>query len=185
VAFGQAVTYTATVRTSGGTATGAVVFHDGARVIGTAALGGGVARLSVVATDASIKHNITATFGGSATLASSTAAPLVVTTVRADAQIVVSIQRSRRGGPAQVTAHVGGAGGVPTGSVTIQLTGRSRRGRPQALQANLSGGAATQVLPARAAHGSLMVSYSGDADFNPGVSAPISADRAAASAAVR
>lgn len=62
--FGTAVTFTANV--SGGVSpTGSVVFKDGATVLGTAALAGGVARISTSSLSAGA-HSIVATYSGDA-----------------------------------------------------------------------------------------------------------------------
>ncbi len=74
---GQAVTFTATVTSSGGTPTGTVTFKDGVVAIGSATLaGGGVAALTISSLTRG-SHSITAVYGGSATFITSTSAALV------------------------------------------------------------------------------------------------------------
>jgi hypothetical protein len=72
---GQAVTFTATVASSGGTPTGSVSFKDGGTVIGTAALAGGSAALTI-STLTLGNHSITAVYAGGGTFAASTSAVL-------------------------------------------------------------------------------------------------------------
>src|SRR5581483_6320939 len=70
--FGQSVTFTATVTSSGsGTPTGTVTFMDGATTLGTGTLSGGVASFST-ATLSVGTHSITAVYGGDSTFAGST-----------------------------------------------------------------------------------------------------------------
>ncbi len=71
---GQSITFTATVAGSGGTPTGSATFKDGAAVLGTGALAGGVTTFS--ATLAQGSHAITAIYSGDATFAPSTSAVL-------------------------------------------------------------------------------------------------------------
>ena len=74
---GQAVTFTATVTSAGGTPTGTVTFKDGAAAIGSATLaGGGVAALTISSLTLG-SHSITAVYGGSALFATSTSAALI------------------------------------------------------------------------------------------------------------
>lgn len=76
--FKQAVTFTAHVTSSGPTPTGIVVFLDGARVIGSAPLSGGVAKLTKSSLAVGT-HLITAHYNGDA--ASSTSTSTVVNQV--------------------------------------------------------------------------------------------------------
>jgi hypothetical protein len=74
---GQAVIFTATVTSAGGTPTGTVTFKDGAAAIGSATLaGGGVAALTISSLTLG-SHSITAVYGGSASFAASTSAALI------------------------------------------------------------------------------------------------------------
>jgi hypothetical protein len=73
---GQAVTFTATASSGGGTPTGTVTFKDGATVLGTAALSGGIATLTTASLTAG-SHTITAVYGGSSSQAASTSSPLI------------------------------------------------------------------------------------------------------------
>jgi hypothetical protein len=76
--LGQAVTFTATVATTGsfiGTPTGTVTFYDGPNAIGSGILTNGVAMLTTSTLPAGL-DNITAAYLGSATMAPSTSAIL-------------------------------------------------------------------------------------------------------------
>jgi len=77
---GQAVTFTATVTSGGGTPTGTVTFKDGATALGSATLaGGGVAALTISSLTLG-SHSITAVYGGGASFAASTS-PAVIQAV--------------------------------------------------------------------------------------------------------
>jgi hypothetical protein len=68
--FGQSVTFTATVTSSGGTPTGTVTFYDSATQLGTGTLSNGTA--TSPATSLSVgSHSITAIYGGDSNFASS------------------------------------------------------------------------------------------------------------------
>jgi hypothetical protein len=73
---GQAVTFTATVSTSGGKPTGAVTFNDGGVSIGTATLAGGTAALTTSALKLG-NHTITAVYAGNISFSASTSSPLL------------------------------------------------------------------------------------------------------------
>jgi hypothetical protein len=73
--LGQAVTFTATVSSSGGTPTGTVVFKDGTAILGSQAPVAGSASLTT-ATLAVGAHLITAVYDGAANFAGSTSAVL-------------------------------------------------------------------------------------------------------------
>ena len=78
VAFGQPVTFTATVSAvppGTGTPTGSVTFYDGITVIGTATLDAGVATFTTAALGLG-SHTVTAHYEGSADFMASTGLPL-------------------------------------------------------------------------------------------------------------
>ncbi|MCA0320735.1 MAG: Ig-like domain repeat protein [Proteobacteria bacterium] len=72
---GQAVTFTATVASVGGTPTGTVTFLNGGVVLGSAALSGGVATFTT-STLAKGTHTITAAYAGDSNYVASTSASL-------------------------------------------------------------------------------------------------------------
>jgi hypothetical protein len=73
---GQTVTFTATIVVSGGSPTGTVVFRDGGSVIGSVALAGTTALLSISSL-VSGTHNIVAAYSGDTNYAAATSAPLI------------------------------------------------------------------------------------------------------------
>ncbi|MGE5644792.1 MAG: DUF4082 domain-containing protein [Acidobacteriota bacterium] len=75
---GQAVTFTANVTATSGTATGSVQFRDGSTVLGTGTLSGGRATLSVSSLAVG-SHSITAVYAGDSTHNASTSAALTQT----------------------------------------------------------------------------------------------------------
>jgi hypothetical protein len=76
--FGQSVTFTATVMSSGGTPTGIVTFYDGATVLGNGLLSGGTASFGWPLLSAG-DHTITAKYNGDGYFTPSTSAPLTQT----------------------------------------------------------------------------------------------------------
>jgi hypothetical protein len=73
---GQSVTFTATVASGGGTPTGLVNFLDGASVLGSASLSGGIASFSTSALTLG-SHTITASFAASGNFTGSASAPVI------------------------------------------------------------------------------------------------------------
>lgn len=69
--FGQSVTFTATVISSGGVPTGTVTFMDGSSTLGTGTLSTGRATFTTATLSAGT-HSITAVYGGSADFSGST-----------------------------------------------------------------------------------------------------------------
>jgi len=82
-AVGQLVTFTATITGSPGTPTGTVTFTDGATTLGTVPLAGGNASLTTSSLSAGT-HTITATYGGDANFAASSASLQQAVNVPAD-----------------------------------------------------------------------------------------------------
>ena len=73
---GKAVTFTATITAGAGTPTGTVTFKDGATILGTATLSGGVAAFSTSSLTLG-NHNITASYAGGPGFAASVSAILI------------------------------------------------------------------------------------------------------------
>ncbi len=86
---GQAVTFTATVTSTGGTPTGDVTFFDGASNIGIGVLSSGVATLTTSTLTAG-PHSITAFYGATPTFATSTSPALSQFTRSATSTILTS-----------------------------------------------------------------------------------------------
>ncbi|MBP7864540.1 MAG: Ig-like domain repeat protein [Acidobacteria bacterium] len=139
-AWGQSVTLTATVTSSGGTPTGTVTFFDGAANLGTGALNGsGVAALTTAALAVGT-HALTATYSGSTGFGASTSPvhshavnPLPTATV-----VTAAPNPSLFGQPVTITATVSAAAGTPTGTVQFTADGANLGG-----PVPLSGGTAS------------------------------------------
>ncbi len=70
---GQVVTFTATVSSIGGTPSGSITFKEGATILGTGTLAGGIATFATTGLAVG-SHAITAAYSGDATFAASTSA---------------------------------------------------------------------------------------------------------------
>jgi outer membrane protein OmpA-like peptidoglycan-associated protein len=123
--YGQSVTFTAAVTTSGsGMPTGTVTFKDGSTPIGTATLSGGVATFTTSGLAAGT-HTITATYGGDDSFAGSTS----TNTTQTVGQAVTTTSMTSSANPATpgqavtftatVTATPPGSG-TPGGTVTFK-----------------------------------------------------------------
>jgi hypothetical protein len=132
-AFGQTVTFTATVTSGGGTPTGSVDFTEGATDLtpGGVTLSGGVATFTISSL-AIGNHTITAFYDGDGSFGASdnTAAPFVehITKIRTGATIASSVSPSALGDAVTFTATVAvqsSGAGQPTGSVTFNDSGVS------------------------------------------------------------
>ena len=119
--FGQSVTFTATVTSSGGTPTGTVTFKDGSSTLGTGSLSGGKATFTT-ATLAAGSHSITAVYGGSLDFAGSASSVLSQTVNQATTStfVISSMNPSTFGQAVTFTATVISSGGTPRGTVTFK-----------------------------------------------------------------
>ena len=166
---GQAVTFTATV--SGAAPTGIVTFYDGASILGTGTLAGGVATLITSALGAG-SHVITATYSGDAANAQSTSPPLTQVVHRAPTTtaVVADVNPIAPGGSVTFTATVTppALSGAPTGTVAF-YDGGTLLG-----VGTLAGGAATLTTTALTNPGPHNISavYGGSAIYN-GSTSPI------------
>jgi hypothetical protein len=165
--YGQTVTFTATVTpvvSGSGTPTGTVTFLDGATVLGTGTLGGGVATFSS-ATLTIGGHSITAVYGGDSNFTSSTsnAVSQAVTQDSTSTGLVSSANPSVVGQAVTFTATVSAASpgsGTPGGAVTFM------DGTTTLDTVTLSNGVATFTTSALAVGGhSITAVYSGDGNF--------------------
>jgi hypothetical protein len=118
--YGQSVTFTATVTSSGGTPPGTVTFKDGSATLGTGKLSGGTATFTTSTLSVG-SHSITAVYGGSVDFAGSTSSILTQTVNQAatSTSVTSSLNPSTFGQPVTFTATVTSAGGTPTGTVTF------------------------------------------------------------------
>jgi hypothetical protein len=122
--FGQPVTLTARVTSSGGTPTGFVTFFEDGAVAGTAPVNAsGVATLTVAPSVGS--HSLTAAFGGTSAFAASTSAALTETVSKAATTTALSASANSVSANHTVTftatiAAVAPGAGTPTGTVTFK-----------------------------------------------------------------
>ena len=119
--FGASVTFTATVKSTGGTPTGTVTFKDGATTLGTGALSAAKATFKTSSLSVA-SHSITAVYGGSTSFAGSTSLALTQTVKQAASSTSVksSLNPSKTGQAVTFTAKVTSGGGTPTGKVTFK-----------------------------------------------------------------
>ena len=163
-AFGQAVTFTATVKPASGSGipTGTVTFNDGATALGTGTLSGGIATFMTSGLGAGA-HSITALYGGDASFGGG-ASPVLTQTINKAASstsVTSSNNSSNRGAAVTFTATVtSSATGTPTGTVTFQ------EGAAALGTGTLSGGKATFTTSGlTAGTHSITAIYGGDASF--------------------
>lgn len=149
--FGQSATFTATVSSSGGTATGTATFYDGATTLGTGALNAaGQAMLNTAALIGGI-HSITAAYSGDNTFATSTSSVLTqnVNPAATSTTLSSSPSTSIYGQAVTLSATVSSSAGVPTGTVTFydgtttMGTGTLNSGRATLSTAGLTAGTHT------------------------------------------
>jgi len=173
---GQAVTFTATVTTSGpGTPSGIVTWWDGTTELGSFALNGNSASLTT-STLSLGTHSITANYGGDAVFAASTSAVLTqkvsntTTTTTTTTSLMSSLNPSTVDQSVTFTATVTPDGsGTPTGSVTFKDGGATLG------SGNLSGGEASYSTSSLSAgtH-SITAVYGGDTNFSGSTSSALS-----------
>ena len=122
-AYGSAVTFTATVAVTGGPATGAVTFKDGATVLGTGMLSAGATTFPT-STRAPGSHAITATYGGDTTFGSSVSSTFNYT-VTAKSMNITGVTASNRiyDGTTNATLTDGALSGVVSGETVTVLAG--------------------------------------------------------------
>jgi hypothetical protein len=166
--FGQAVTFTATVKAAtSGTPTGTVTFKDGATTLATVALSAGKAAFAT-STLTGGTHSITAVYGGSISYAGSTSPVLsqVVNKQATSTAVGSSLNPSTFGQAVTFTATVKAAtSGTPTGTVTL------KDGATTLATGTLSGGKATFATSTLSVgtH-SITATYPGDTSFTASAS---------------
>jgi hypothetical protein len=183
VGFGESVTFTADVTPASGLATGNVTFKDGATVLGTAALSGGVAKFTTAALAVG-SHPITADFLGSTYFLASVS-PAQTQVVKNDSTPVVtsSTNPSVYGETVTLTATIKHtATAVPTGTVTFKAGTTVLA----AVAVSATGTAKYSTSAFTVATHSITAVYSGDSSYIGDTSAPFSqvVDKAASSTAV-
>lgn len=172
--YGQSVTFTATAAASGAIPTGTVAFYDGANSLGTQTLNSsGQATLDDAALPAGT-HTITAVYGGSGPLHSSTSAGYLETISKGStkAAITTSATPSILNQSITFTATVSAvapASGAPTGTVAFY------DGNTQIGTAKLNASAQGTVTISSMSVGSHSVTavYAGDNNFSGSTSSPL------------
>jgi hypothetical protein len=140
VTNGSSVTFQATVSSENGTPTGNVVFKEGANVLATVALSGGVATFSTDELNLGV-HGITAEYEGEVAYAPSTSALLSIGVVRLATTTTLTANPAVAAYGDAVTLEATVAGtGTPTGQVSF-WDGAVKLG-----EANLVAGKATLVV---------------------------------------
>ncbi|HEV2380983.1 MAG TPA: Ig-like domain repeat protein, partial [Terriglobia bacterium] len=170
--FGQSLTLTATVSSSGGTPTGSVTFNDGSTVLGSEPLTNGQATFSSSSLSVG-SHSITAVYGGDGTYQGSTGSltqsvnPASTTTV-----VTPSANPSILNGSVTFTATVSvvapGAG-TPTGSITFKNGSTALATVPP----NSSGQATFSTNSLAIGQQPITATYSGDSNFAGSTSATL------------
>jgi hypothetical protein len=124
-AYGQPVTFTATVTSAGPTPTGTVTFKNGGTTLGTASLGSNGATTFTSTTLGAGSYSITASYNGdtASSTSASTGLNQVVSQATTTMVLVTSADPSSLGESVTFTAIVMSGTTVPTGTVTF--TGNS------------------------------------------------------------
>jgi hypothetical protein len=169
---GAPVSVTAVVTGAGGTPTGTVTFGDNGSSIGTAAVNGSGQATLTYTPSGNGNHALTANYGGDATFAASSAAPvtLVVNSSSSGITTTTTLSSSSNpspfGQPITFTAAVSSASGTPTGLVTFKDGGQAVG------SAALSGGSASLVISSLGAgQHAITATFGGNASFAASVSA--------------
>lgn len=167
--YGQTVTLSATVQSSGGTPTGTVTFLDGSTTLGTTTLTNGAAQLPV-SNFAAGSHPITAKFSGDANFSGGTSSVLTETVnpVATTTAVTSSLNPATAGQPITLTATVQAGGLSVSGSVSF-LDGSTTLGA-----ATLSSNSA-QISISSLSVGSHSITavYGGSVDFASSTSAAL------------
>jgi Bacterial Ig-like domain (group 3) len=160
--YNQQVTFTAVVTATSGSPTGLVTFKDGASILGTGTLSGGVASV-LVSTLAVGTHSISANYGGDTNFSgsSSTLVSQIVNKATTSTALTSSPNPSLVNQQVTFTATVKGVnGGTPTGSVTF------KQGTTALATGSLvSGVASFSTTYSTAGSRSLTATYSGDGNY--------------------
>jgi hypothetical protein len=168
--FGQPVTFTANVSSTGGTPTGTVqFFNNGTSLLGSGTLSGGVATFTTSSLATGFSH-ITAGYLGDSTFSPSTSASITQAVNQASTTTTISSSPNPSGLGQSVTftatvIPVSPASGTPTGSVLFQ------KGTTQLGTATLTNGVATfstTTLPVGTS--AITAMYLADNNFGPSTS---------------
>jgi hypothetical protein len=172
--YGATITLTAQVSNqgSGGTPTGTVQFFDGAGLVGTGTLDGtGKATITFSGSGSLAvgSHSLTANYSGDSQFSSVTSTAVVHAVTKASSSSVVtttvtsSLNPSVYGDTVTLSIQVSSSVGIqPTGSVTV-VDGVTTLGTPAL---DLSGNATITVPAFTAGTHTIVVTYSGDSNYN-------------------
>jgi Zn-dependent metalloprotease len=170
---GKAVTFTATVHSTGGTVpTGTVTFNDGASTINTATLNGsGIASITTSSLSAAT-HTITAVYAGDANNQGSTSNTVSQQILMATPTLSLtsSANPAYAAQPVTFTAYVSSLGVAPTGTVTFK-DGSTTLG---ASSLNGNGRASLTVSNLAIGAHAITAVYAGDSNNLAGTSSPVS-----------
>ena len=166
---GQSVTFRASVSGPSGSVSGAVEFYDGAELLGSAVISGGVAQLTTT-TLAAGGHAIVARYLGNGSLPPSVSTPLAQTvdsqTKTSSTVVSISPSPAALGTEVTMTATVtGGQGRAPGGVVLFMVNGQILGEVPTGQTGSVTATAVlrTSALP-RGTH-TVVVVYLGDSTF--------------------
>jgi plastocyanin len=170
--YGQAVTFTATVTSSGVTPSGTVTFSDGGTALGSSTLNGSGQASFTTSTLRAGSHSIVATYNGNGQFASSSSQPLnqTVNTAATATSLTSSPNPSRRNQTVTFTAAVSSSAGTPSGTVSF-YSGASLLGSSTL---DVSGHASFQFTFNSAGTYSMTARYGGDGNFASSQSAVLS-----------
>jgi hypothetical protein len=166
-AFGQPVTLTAQVSSSGGSeATGTVTFSSGSNVLGTSQLNSsGAATLALTTAQLPVgSQSITAAYGGDATHGTSESNVLTQVVNKATISITLtsSPNPSAFGKAVKFTATLTSNGSLPTGTLTFSYNGTTLG------SATITGGVANRTVSTLPAGSDLVTaSFAGSANYSP------------------
>jgi GH25 family lysozyme M1 (1,4-beta-N-acetylmuramidase) len=122
-AFGQLVTFTATVTSTGGAPTGAIAFKDGSTTLASGVLASGVATFSTTTLSPG-SHTITAVYNGDNNFSGSTSSAVTQTVnpnpAATATALTTSFNPSAPGQAVTFTATVISSGATPTGMATFK-----------------------------------------------------------------
>jgi len=148
--FGQSVTFTAAVSSSGGTPSGNVTFKSGTKALGASALVGGVTSFSTSSLGAGMP-TITAVYNGSSKFSASSGSVLQTVNKASTTTTITgaSLNPSTFGDSVTFTASVttGAGAGTPTGSVSF-MRGASTLGKGTLISGTASFTTKSTQLPA-------------------------------------
>lgn len=183
-AYGNTVTFSATVTSTAGTPTGMITFFDGATGTGSATLNGaGTASVTISTLNAG-SHSITASFGGDTDFATSTSAALSQSIAKANSNVTVTSstlsalplgQTLVYGQTVVFSAAFTSAGTTPSGTANLVDSATSNG----LCSGTITAGTATCTAVGGiaglsvAAH-SISVNFSGDTNYSLGTVTPLS-----------